>query len=469
MLRIRRGFRRTSAHAAIAVAVLASFSSPAGCKERREAPRNILLVSLDTLRADHVGSYGHRRDTTPFLDAIAARGIRFERAFVNCHGTAPSHATLFTSRYQETHRVHYDPARVLGGLVTPIPPSLPTLAELLQAHGYRTIGVTQGGYMSSSLGFARGFDRFVEDQQMDIAAGAARLVALARPEAAGGGRPVFAFLHTYQTHAPYHSPYPGLFDDLPELVVPPGTDGAEWANAIVTAHMEDVSGLDARVVPALRTRYDRAIRFADDTLRAMFGELEKLGFLENALVLVLSDHGEEFGERGGLQHRGNLFDELLRVPLIVVPPGGGHGRIERNLVSLIDVMPTVLEFAAVRPPTTLEGRSLLAPRPGSNLVFSQYGYQVQSVRTSGWKLTRSVAATGAGPDAREVGTYRLYDLIEDPGELRDVARREPDREQAMSRVLEDLRRRGAEGAAPAAEMALTPSQVENLRSLGYLQ
>jgi arylsulfatase A-like enzyme len=180
---------------------------------------NILLISLDALRADHLSSHGYHRRTTPFLNKLAAQGTRFSYATVNTHGTPPSHTTMFASLYQETHRVgmealsHDDNAPL-------IPTEIELLPEILQRDGWTTIGVTGGAWMSAAYGFSRGFDRF-SDQTEDASEGAALLVGAITRELASG-RPVFAFFHTYEIHSPYRPPeaYVDLVGELTSSIRP---------------------------------------------------------------------------------------------------------------------------------------------------------------------------------------------------------------------------------------------------------
>lgn len=194
------GARMTSR--AIAATVLACVMvSGCGTEKSVTAP-NVLLISLDACRADHLGSYGYSRDTSPFLDQIAVEGLRFEWAFVNTHGTPSSHTTILSSLYQETHRVQLNDLKTLAHF------RIPDEVRLLQEHfrdaGYRTIGVTGGGWMSAGFGYSRGFD-FFDDRATTIEGGARRIVEQAL-QGANEGRPLFAFLHTYEIHSPYEPP-----------------------------------------------------------------------------------------------------------------------------------------------------------------------------------------------------------------------------------------------------------------------
>lgn len=363
--------------AAIAALVLAMYScAPRPPKDRNLAQPDLLLISLDTLRADRLGAYGYDRDTSPFLDQLAAEGVRFENAFVNTHGTPPSHATLFTSTYQETHRVSHSVARGADPDHR-LPPGPRLLQEVLRDAGYTTLGVTGGGFMSGDFGFDRGFDTFKEDSLIGGLGTMEKLInrALDQP------KPIFAFFHTYEIHSPYSPPsrYRDLWGKFSSQIRPTSEALRKlvWAGKAGEVTPDDLAFLNSR--------YDAGIRFTDDSLSDFFDRLDAMGFLDNALVIITSDHGEEFGEHGGLLHPGKLYDELLHVPLIIAGPaslGVEPGRIDDALVSTLDIAPTFYAVAGVEAPEEVVGRDLLAfgeARP--RLVFTQYGDLLHGVRT----------------------------------------------------------------------------------------
>jgi arylsulfatase A-like enzyme len=430
------------------VAVLAV--SAAGC-ERPASPRHVLLISIDTLRADRLGAYGYRRPTSPFLDELARRGRLFEHAFVNTHGTTSSHTTILSGLYQETHGVGLD--GIEGGVVArTIPAEVPMVQELLGARGYFTIGVTEGGNVGGAFGFARGFDRF-DDRSRGIGQGTSRLLAEVRSRlAAEPERPLFAFLHTYQVHSPYRSPLAtrrlmGIEDDRR------GPD-----NRFLLRHARRAHQLPPGMLRRLSDLYDASVRFTDDSLRALFADLAAAGFLQHALVVVTADHGEELGEHGGLLHRDLLYDELLRVPLLLDGPGIDPAR-PRQLVSSIDIAPTLLAWAGAPLPAALPGVSLLDPRPGERAaVIAQYAHRRFALRTARWKLIENVADGGV----------ELYDLAADPGERRDLAAVHPQQRQRLQAALAAWRQRIQPPGTRGTAVVLDPEQEAALRALGYL-
>lgn len=441
---------------------------------------NLLLISLDTLGADHLGVYGYARDTSPFIDdVLAPRGTVFLNALAPATTTGPSHMTLFTSLPPSVHGAVSN----LGG--RPLPEAVPTLAETLRTAGYVTAAVTENGAITQALGFGRGFDHYEENQS-------ARMV---RPEghieatfAAGRelaerarGLPWFVFVQTYQVHYPYSPPpeYRALFAD-------DGLD-APGADAIFTGGRADYH-------PVL---YDREIRYTDDQLRAFLTGLEESGLLENTIVVVLADHGEAFFEHSYLGHGADLHRETVRVPLIMVGPGVPAGSRVEGRVGLGDVMPTLLELLDVPVPAGNLGRSLvplLASQDAveskpSRPIFSE-AWQVTGVtRRGGVKLDQPTLAIER--DDYKLIRYRgdtgprhaLFDLSADPQERMDLmpvggsptgtAARHF---EALSALLDEYE---AETARLAAELGvkpdvapdteIDPARLEKLRALGYVE
>lgn len=431
---------------------------PVACQRGETAtpPRpNVLLVSLDALRADHLSSYGYGRHTSPFLDRLAAEGVRFSHAFANTHGTPPSHTTLFTSLYQETHRVSFR-RRGEKKRNDVVPAALHLLPELLQEAGYSTLAVTGAGYVSKPFGFDQGFDDF-KAGDLDIGDAAELLFGKIR-EAVHWGKPVFAFFHTYEVHSPYEPPqsYRKLF----------GTQSSSFAptSENLVSFQDRAGDLEEEDVLFLEESYDAEIRYADDQLERLFRRLEELGFLDHALVVILSDHGEEFGEHGGLLHRISLYDELLHVPLIVWGPQVAKAVVDPRMVSLVDVAPTILSAAGIAPPASMEGKNLLSdarqpPEDEDAAVFSQYTSLLYSIRTHRWKLIE---------DKRR-NRQLLFDLRVDPGEHHNLRKRRPEIAHELAERLERWRQ-----SVPvledldAAMPTLDEDEVKRLRALGYL-
>ncbi|MGD8441685.1 MAG: sulfatase [Holophagae bacterium] len=439
------------------VVIILAAVAAVGCgrppAETREPPANLLLISLDALRADHLSAAGYFRHTSPFLDELAARGTRYSHASVNTHGTPSSHTTMLSSLYQETHRVWADPAS--GDRRAPsIPDEVELLQEVFHRAGYTTAAVTGGGWMSASYGFSRGFDIF-SDQGRDADQGAALLVDSVQ-RAAEQGRPIFAFFHTYQVHSPYLPParYRTLYGEFPSTVEPT----SDALRPLVATAARELTAAD---FDFLVSQYDGEIRFLDDCLRRLFRQLGEIGFLDNAVVLITADHGEEFGDHGGLLHRGTLYDELVRVPFIIWGRGVPAGVVDPALVSTVDIAPTLLEAAGVEPPSAMEGRNVLTagttPWPEQR-TFAQYRDALYSIRTPRFKLIR-----------HRGGTLQLFDLVADPRERRNLAAARPALTARLASELEAWRQaRPRLADETSSRTEIDPSTEEQLRALGYV-
>ena len=418
------------------------------CAPGEKPPPNLLLISIDALRADRLEAYGYDRPTSPFLAELAARGVVFENAFCNTHGTTQSHTTILSGLYQEQHGVGML-ASDSGVVSTRIPDSVVLLPEILREHGYSTIGVTDRGNAAGSFGFSRGFDRF-DDRGGGIVKGARRVQRFVQ-EAQAEKKPLFVFLHTYEVHSPYRPPWKvrtllGIPEDAPDV-------SSEW----LLEHTGDADGLPPEQLETLSDLYDAEIRHTDDQLRALFADLEALGFFERAVVLVTSDHGEEFGEHGGLLHRGLLYDELLRVPLVLEGRGIEAGRVSEP-VSSIDIAPTLLDAAGIPVPATMVGAPLLTERRRS-VVVSQYSRERYAIRTAEWKLVREQAT----------GAVELYHPETDPDERENVAERNPEVVATLAAAL-DRWLVDHQGVTPeGAPVELTNDEWRELESLGYVR
>lgn len=415
-------------------------------------PEGIILLSIDTLRADHLGCYGYAYPTTPTIDALSRQGIVFEAAISHAPSTLASHSSILTSLVPQHHGASF--ARLSG-----LPPAALTLAEVLKARGYRTASFNEGGQLSAEFGVSQGFDEYRSYRKTRFAqvlsdAGSwlehARLANAPR-------RPFFLFLHTYGPHA-------GYFADpryLPQFEEPydgplPDRIGQKLLNRINRRELS-LSTADERHVVAA---YDAEIRSTDELLSGFVAKLRQLGLYDGSVIAVTSDHGEELGERGRFGvHAHTLYDELLRVPLVLKLAGGRPaGRRVAGPVRGIDVAPTLLGAAGIAPPAEFEGRDLLSQRETGEDAPAALSWldalppmERTSIRTTAWKLD------GA----------RLYDLASDPQETRDVAAQRADVAASLARLRDTIL--GARRALQPQEVRPTQELEEQLRSLGYIE
>ena len=441
---------------------------------------NVLLISIDTLRPDHLTCYGYGRDTTPFLDSLAKRGVVFENAFAQASWTLPSHMSLMTSTYPHTHRVE-DEDRTL-------PAGIPTLAEALDGAGYRTIGFVTWIYLSARFGFGRGFDRYEEilpsgalDDALEHAANADDVVTKvigSWDPTVEKETPFFLFLHFFDPHLNYSPPieYARAFGDS---LVDGRLGRYDYLKTYIKGLHPEPPPVPEAVLRGALSLYDAEIRFVDDQLRRLFVHLDSEGLLENTIIIVTSDHGEEFGEHGSLEgHQWTLYDEVLRVPLIVVFPEstpfptGGSGRWTQ-LVQSLDIAPTILDVVGIERPASFEGRSFRAlfqnPERWEEASLAQIRRfnQKWSLRTPTHKLifTQDTRTNRFGVPIKP--GYELFDLVADPGETRDIFSEQDSLSVGLARRLRRWAGERSRGET-VADPQFSPEERERLRSVGYI-
>jgi arylsulfatase A-like enzyme len=328
---------------------------------RPPSRRSVVLISVDTLRPDRLSLYGHRRETTPKLDARAARGaVVFERAVAAAPWTLPSHASIFTGLDAERHGVNQGRG---------LPPSLLTLADVLRGAGYATRAVTAGGFVHQQYGFADGFDVYSSFSERmgfadELESGVARAKAALKLV---GDRDFFLFFHTYAVHNPFRPRQPYLerltgrttrtVVDV-ELIQPVADDGFLARRALfATADGKRIEAPADGLHELAIDLYDSGIAYADERLDDLLAAIDDLGLGARTLVVLTSDHGELFGEHGLVNHV-SLYDENVLVPLVVFDPGRGPGvRRVRRQVRSVDLLPTLLELLGLPSPAGLDGRS----------------------------------------------------------------------------------------------------------------
>jgi arylsulfatase A-like enzyme/Tfp pilus assembly protein PilF len=421
--------------AALGVALALLVAGGALLARRDAPPPNLLVITLDTLRADRLGSYGYAPARTPRLDGLAARGLRFAQATTVTPLTLPAHSSLFTGTFPPFHGVRDNGGFYLGD-------DQVTLAETLRAHGYRTGGFVSAFVLDSRWGIHQGFDRYFDDFDLAKFDKAAGMDAIQRPgretvdEALrwleeDRGRPFFAWVHLYDPHTPYRPP-------------------EEFAAAFPAT----ASGA-----------YDGEIAATDVQVGRLLDALAADGRLERTVVAVLGDHGEMLGEHGEQTHGFFIYDAAVHIPLIVAGPRV-PAAVVNDQVRIVDVMPTVLELLNVPGPAAMQGVSLLGFARGQHpalLAYSEswfpryhYGWsELVSVQDGRFKLIRA--------PRRE-----LYDLAQDRTESRNRAAEDPRRAETLERALEEMSRRLASAQAPKGPQAMDAETEERLEALGYV-
>lgn len=473
--------RAVSARHALRALALGSLTwLAAGCSEAKPEgfpEADLIIISLDTLRADAVGALGGPPGISPTLDRLAAESVVFTRARAQAPQTAPSHMTLFTSTYPSVHGVVNMTVQGAQTTISPLPDDIPTLAEVLSAAGFESLALTDGGNLHPGHGFARGFDEFVGD----LGGVRARVDQVVERAAELWPSPerTFLFWHTYEVHAPYVPPpeylhawtdddYEGVLRERAAALSRLDLD-EQWAR-VYSDFWKGFRRFEPDDFAYLHSLYRGGVRYTDDVLAELVEALAETGALDTSVLVVLSDHGEEFGEHGEREHH-QVYEECLRVPLMVRLPGGLHGgaRIETP-VGLVDVMPTVLELLGID--TTglaLQGRSLadavlggVEPEPRPMISEFRRGADGED-----WAVAVLQGEHKYLVDSS--GTRRVFDLAADPGETRDVSAEDPDRARRFEAFLTDWRASMPRRPSSSAPIELAPETLDELSQLGYVE
>ena len=415
---------------------------------------NLVLISVDTLRADHLGSYGYPRDTTPFLDELAENGVCFANAVASSHWTAPSHATLFTGLYNRAHGVRDYP------VPAKLPANIETLAERLAGAGWKTAGFVGGRYVNARYGLDQGFTTWDEDIEPEHSFRDANTrvdQAITWLNQHDTDHPFFLFLHIYQVHAPYdpQPPYDQLWNTH--------TTARDVQHPFVGG--KKPSGLPTPEELASQIAlYDGDIRVTDDALSRLYDHLEASGEIWNTLFVVTSDHGEEFLEHGSGGH-GQLFGETVRVPLLMHHPGlrlGGEAVVP-DVIDGADVMPTLLDLLGVPLPGAVSGVSRVEQMIGVPAP--------EATAYSSSEMTRKNRVSVLDEHGHWINTKdhtHFFELPDDPAERWDrygVA--EPALLETYADRAEALRATLPVGEATP--VTLNEEERDALRVLGYLE
>jgi arylsulfatase A-like enzyme len=469
--------RRATAIVAIGFAVALG---PPGCRDRRapapHAPaasgnrHNVLLVTIDTLRADHLGTYGYKRRTSPRIDALARAGTVFESAYTAWPKTRGSMVIMLTGRnpsrngYSKTHPVLLD--------------FNPTLAGVLKEAGYATAAIVDNPNVAAQNGYAKGFDRYRETwEEKSLASEADRMRAItdggiAFLRSTASDRPFFLWLHYVNPHAPYTPPPP--FDTR-------FLDAAASAGTRLRLVPDFHGGIPKRWAVSGQDRlgfyvaqYDGEVAAVDEEVGRLVDALQSSVAGKNTVVVLTSDHGESLGEHDYyFDHGEDLFEPSLAVPLLAVVPGGKAGVRSRVFASTLDVVPTILDAVKVSYPPDLGGVSLLGAimgktAPGRERLFAQNDRNLVAAWDHRFKIV--------GTPEEEGMRFALYDRSSDPAEMHDVSKARSDELQTQRRVLQlflqqdqkewEQTRRLIGNAS--GETKLSPEACAKLGGLGYV-
>jgi arylsulfatase A-like enzyme len=448
--------------------------SPLASRGTAHGP-NVILVMVDTLRADHLSCYGYEAIRTPAIDALAADGSRFAHAYAQASWTRPSVATILTSLYPSSHKAIHK-SDILPDAVT-------TLPEVLQAAGYRTIGFANNINVAPLFNFQQGFDEYVflepafffgatESAAQLTLYNQLRLVrerylsqvkhvenyyqpaevvtdrGLGWITEYAATAPFFLFLHYMDPHDPYFM-HPWNGEALARVANP---------------------NPDRSLADRYRAAYDGEIVYLDAQLGRLVAGLRARGVYDDTMIVLTADHGEEFCEHGGWWHGQTLYDEQLAVPLIVkAPRGGPAGVVNDAMVASLDIAPTIIAVAGAIAPESMVGRPLSlaasapAPRDHAFAESDLEGNVLQAYRSEGWKL---IQANPGNP--RGLPTRQLFEMTSDPRERRDLAASRQDEVATLGSRLTTVQSRALARAVGGSETAIDNATEERLRALGYV-
>lgn len=443
----------------------------------QEKARRVILVSIDTLRADHLGCYGYQRETSPHIDLLASDSVTFLNTYAASPWTLPSHVSLLTSLHGVHHQVYYDDESM--------DPSIITLADVLRQQNFYCAAFTGGGFVSSIYGFSKGFDSYSDDAgsvfRQDSAEHLFRLVSewLEYHKE----KSFFLFLHTYQPHNPYACPYPykTMFTE----------EGAQWRHLDLTGHLGGKPGIFQELTDSERRNviglYDGEIRYTDECLIGpLLERLKEIGIYDRTMIVLTSDHGEEFYDHGGWGHGHSLYDESLKVPLVIkFPESLYRGQRVSSIVSLVDVFPTILQEMGVDASSLdIDGRSLfpLIKRKekgdrefladiASNVLDSHIPQRI-AVNRGKEKLILNKKFTQEDLDfflapPPSLDPVEMYDLSQDPQERLNVANRRP---ELASRIIAKINQVYQEAKKrKTKKLEIDEELRKQLRALGYIR
>lgn len=450
---------------------------------------NIILLTIDTLRADRLGSYGFRPSITPNLDRLAQKGVRFNQAITGGSWTQAAFPVMLTSTA----------ASMYGGCLGVLAAERPSSIEALAQQGYRTGGFSTSPLLSRSYGYDRGFQYFSDlspgetDPSLRNMKGGQRLLRNSFTHHVSGalglqtrpaklyataaeltdkachwmgetGAPFFAWIHYMDVHWPYH---------LEEELRQPDEIAQAWRDL---AHLHDVNWNGANITPDQRDHYiqlyERAVAYTDAQVGKLLAYLESNGLADNTIVIVVADHGEEFMEHGRWGHwENNLYDEILKIPFIIHLPTHGGSQVVERQVRLLDLMPTVLDLCDCPAPSGVEGVSLVPLWTGGKASHDpavsisemwRDEWHIIAVRTEAFKYIW---------DSRQPQSPELFDLQADPGETQNVYTRYPEVVKNLHAYVEQQLQRMEQTRPDEATVGpdLDAEVLGRLRGLGYVE
>lgn len=424
------------------------------------ARRPIIVVDIGALRADHLGCYGYSRETSQNIDSFAEESVQFQWAFSQAPNTPPSQASILTGLYPTTHGLIEDDDRV--------PDSVVTLAEAVNGRGYITAAFHDGGFLNERFNIGQGFTELDSSGASGVKAIGPKVIAWLRVHA---NDPSFLLLiHTTDIHTPYAPvpPFSEMFmDGVPEPSPGFAPTTAQMEKVRLSKYTGDPSQLSDNDLAFAVAQYDGEIRYVDTWFGEFMNIVRQTGLDKRSIIVLISDHGEEFQEHGSVLHE-KLYSTVTHIPLMIRLPSGEDARRVTTVVESVDLMPTLLELTGVPIPTAVQGGSLVPEITGTvpldgGIAFGE----------SPWFGRRRFAAAGEFQllVARKFGKLELYNLVLDPAEQHEISQLHPDVTARLLRAIDDWEDRvtAARVVPDDGSSKLDDEIARQLRDLGYIQ
>jgi len=432
-------------------------------KSKTPAP-SVVIITLDTVRLDHLGCYGYGRPTSPRIDELASSATLYTRSLASSSWTIPTHASLFTGRFPFEHGAHaYMTRPGTPNNVNGLPRSEVSLAEVLRDRGYATAAfVTNTGYLSRRWQFDQGFEGYVAQPTHADVLNSRLLPWLDRVK----GRRFLLFVNYMDAHRPYNTtPRPGITDQ------PVEPDGGVLLDSLFNIVMPDTGQAPPELVQKVIDQYDTAIANVDDAVGKLIDKLKSMGVYDNTIVVVTSDHGEYFGEHNLVEHSKDLYQEALAVPLIIKFPGQGDAKTDDRVVTSSDVPGIILEYF---PDDWDDVRAQFPDVPENHEVIAELYYsRVKELHDPVWghRFNRVRTAIFDWPYkyiSSTDGDHELYDLVRDPSESFNLIADEPEIAESLALRLQDFFEERIRSNERVTQTPLSKEELKRLKSLGYI-
>lgn len=428
---------------------------PAGVSEPEKF--NVVILSIETQRADHLGCYGYSRNTSPFIDSIAKEGILFENHFTSQSSTWPSLTSMLTSLYPVSTSV-----RINGDM---LPPDIPTLADILEKNGYET-----AAFLGAFCKAGRFFNHKVCSNDRIIVKEANKWLEQ------NADKPFFMWMHFKAPHYPYTPPE--KYDVFTDKNYNGKYDGSKKSVDDITLDRIKLSDKDLNHIISL---YDGEVLLADAYIRRVYKKLENLGLADKSIIIITADHGEDLYQRNFyFYHSASIYDSTLHIPLIIRLPGSTiTGKRVRDIVENIDIAPTILELLHIPRPSHFEGKSMLSliqndsAQDDLSIALGERWVKpsnILSIRTRKWRYIYNpdnIHPQSIKPIYKyKIDEEELYDLEKDPGEVNNIVAQHPD-------IVEELRKKMLalypSGKGNKEAIKADEETLEQLRALGYIE